>query len=126
MRFEMRTFVRPFGTLAVLLALVFTAGVGARAQDRDWRYRHDNGLHRGWYIGRHRGWANRTFRRDQRVERRTFRRRERTERRAFRHSSDYYNTTDRRAFRARERQERAAFRARERGERIQYRRSRRY
>ena len=126
----MRTFVRAFGTLAMLLALVFTAGVGARAQDRDWRDRHDNGLHRGWYVGQHRGWnrnnVNRraAFRRRERAERRSFRRDEGAERRAFR-STDY-NRADRRAFRLRERRERTTFRARERGERIQYRRDRRY
>lgn len=110
----MRTFMRSFGTLVMLLALIFVGSVGARAQDRDWRYRHDNGLHRGWYKNAHR--------REERVERRRFHREERTERRAFRTSD--FNRADRRAFNARQRQERAAFRARERTERRQYRRDR--
>jgi hypothetical protein len=133
MRFEMRTFVRSFGTLAMLLALFVFAGASALAQGRHgWGDRHDNGLHRGWYIGQHRGWyrnrgnVNRraAFRMRERAERRRFRREERAERRAFRRS--YYDRDDRRAFRLRERRERAAFRARERAERIQYRRYRRY
>ena len=97
MRFEMRTVVRSLSTLAMLLALVFVAGSAARAQGRhDLRYRHDNGLHRGWYMGQHRGWNrnnNDAYRRDVlrnrlRYERRGFRREERLERRTFRRS-DY-------------------------------------
>lgn len=127
MRFEMRTFLRSFGTLAMLAALVFAAGPAARAQGRhDWRNRHDNGLHRGWYVGQHRGWNrnnNNAYRRAAlhnrvRSERRTFNREERAERRAFRRSD--YNRTDRRGFNLRERQERAAFRARVRSQRSQY------
>jgi Ni/Co efflux regulator RcnB len=129
MRFEMRTVVRSFGTLAILLALVFVAGTAARAQGRHDRDRHDNGLHRGWYIGRHRGWdrnnnnaARRTALRSRlRYQRRTFNREERTERRALRRSD--YNRTDRRAFNIQERQERAAFRARQRSERLRFRRN---
>jgi hypothetical protein len=132
MRFEMRTVVRSLSTLAMLAALVFVAGSAARAQSRhDLRYRHDNGLHRGWYIGQHRGWnrnnnnaRRRAALRDRlRYERRTFHREERGERRAFR-SSDH-DRADRRAFNMRERQERAAFRSRVRGERTQFRRNHR-
>ena len=132
MRFEMRTVVRSLSTLAMLLALVFVAGSAARAQGRhDLSYRHDNGLHRGWYIGQHRGWyknnnnaARRAALRSRlRMRRGDFRLEERGERRAFRRSDQ--DRADRRAFNTRERQERAQFRAQERGERRQFRRNHR-
>jgi len=133
MRFEMSTLRRVMSTLIILSSLVVLTGASASAQTR--RYRHDNGLHRGWYVGQHRGWARRSnnnaapyrlaaLRRELRGDRVAFRRDERVERRVARNSGDF-NRADRRAFNARERQERMQFHGQERAERRQFRRNHR-
>jgi hypothetical protein len=52
--------------VATVASQAQSASVTIRTDDGHHRYdrRHDNGLHRGWYVGKHKGWAKHEARRD--------------------------------------------------------------